>query len=432
MNPNPTYYKREKLGGYKTAFLFDGLDLYNRFIDEVEQTAQGNARRGFDTLNTPNYVERKSRDSEWFGTTDSSWANQPITTFQFNNELDSFLQSFRNQTIAIDVIDIDQQKSIKFTEKEIGVFSFDLASLGLIKVYEYYSPLLKSIVKPDLVRSYRNEKGELIFYHVYSPYVPKHICNYNGRTNGYYSEILKRNVSKADLIEEIDDDNIYFVFPERKEIPQHDVERRQKIGENGKPKYATTFKKCFIEIPKIEKPLPRIDIIVPSTYSASVNAQTQMLYGSMAAIALAEKLSKAGVNYRIVASYSVQTNGAGTRKSVYPFVTLKKEGEPLDKNKIAVLLSDGRQFRYRQFKGFYAVQYDAGYDSNINVSAIGTPITGAAEIKEAYIEFLSKSPNPEDRAAAEKPNSKIVLDLSLSRQQAERAYNNIISQISSL
>lgn len=431
MNPNPTYYKREKLRGEKTGFIFDGLDLYNRFIDETDKAAQGNARRGFDMINEPNYVQRNSEVS-WYGTSDTSWANQPISTFQFNNELDSFLQSFRSQTLSVDVVDIDQQKSIKFTEKEIGVFSFDLASLGLIKVYEYYSPLLKTIVKSDLVRSRKNEKGELIFYHVYTPYVPKHICNYNARTNGYYSEILKRNVNKADLVEEIDEDNIYFVFPERKEVPQHDVERRQQLDKNGKPKYATTFKKCFIEIPKIEKPLPRIDIIVPSTYSAGVNASTEMLYGSMAAITLAEKLSKAGVNYRILACYAVQTTGAGTSKKVYPFVTLKKEGEPLDKNKIAVLLSDGRQFRFRQFKGFFAVQYDAGYDSSINTSSIGRPVTDSSEIKNAYLEMLAKSPNPEDIAAAEKPNSKIVLDLALSKQSAERAYNNIIRQISNL
>ncbi len=431
MNPNPTYYKREKLRGSGTAFLFDGLDLYNRFIDEVDQVAQGNARMGLDRINAPNYVSGNASKS-WYGTTDTSWASQPISTFQFNNELDSFLQSFRSQTINVDVIDIDQQKAIKFTEKEIGVFSFDLASLGLIKVYDYYSPLLKEIVKPDLVRSYRNENGELIFYHVYSPYVPKHICNYNGRTNGYYSEILKRNVNKTDLVEEIDDNNIYFVFPERKEIPQHDVERKQKIGENGKPKYATTFKKCFIEIPKIEKPLPRIDIIVPSTFASGVDASTQMLYASMAAITLAEKLSKSGVNYRIIACYSGETSGAGTKKRFFPFVTLKKEGEPLDKNKIAVLLSDGRQFRYRQFKGFFALQYDAGYDSSINVRTIGTPFTNPAEIKNAYLEMLAKSPNPDDRAASENPKSKIVLDLALSSQGAQNAYKNIISQISSL
>lgn len=431
MNPNPTYYKREKIGGDSTAFIFDGLDLYNRFIDDVESASLGNARRGFDMINEPNFVQSNSSKS-WYGTNDTSWADKPITSFLFNNELDSFLQSFRNRTVNIDVVDIDQQKSIKFTEKEIGVFSFDLASLGLIRVYEYYSPLLDRIVNPDLVKSYRTEEGKLIFYHVYTPAIPRHICNYDAKVGGFYSNILKRQVSKNDLVEEVSDDGIYFVYPAREEIPKHDVERIQKKDKNGKLKFATTFKKCFIEIPKIEKPLPRIDIIVPATYSSGVDANRQMLYGSMAAITLAEKLSKSGVNYRIIASYSVKTSGAGTRKNVYPFVTIKKEGEPLDKNKIAILLSDGRQFRYRQFKGFFAVQFDAGYDSNINVNSIGTPIYNSSEIKDAYISMLQKSTNPEDILAAQNPKSKIVLELALSETDAKNAYNRIIQQIATI
>lgn len=207
MNPNPSYYKRETLRGSRTAFLFDGLDLYNRFIDEVDQVAQGNARRGFDRINGENYVQSQvnMKGNRWYGTTDTSWKSQPISTFLFNNELDTFLQSFRNQTVNVDIIDIDQQKAIKFTEKEIGIFSFDLASLGLIKVFEFFSPLLDKIVNPDFIRSYKNDKGELVFYHVYTPYVPKHICKYDIDKNGYYSNILKRNINKSELVEEVTD-----------------------------------------------------------------------------------------------------------------------------------------------------------------------------------------------------------------------------------
>jgi hypothetical protein len=133
-----------------------------------------------------------------------------------------------------------------------------------------------------------------------------------------------------------------------------------------------------------------------------------------------------------LACYGVSTTGAGTSKTVYPFVVLKKEGEPLDKNKMAVLLSDGRQFRYRQFKGFYAVQFDAGYDSNISVSGIGAPITASKDIKEAYLEMLSKSTNNEDVLASQNPKSKIVLDLALSEQAARNAYNKVINEISKL
>jgi hypothetical protein len=123
-----------------------------------------------------------------------------------------------------------------------------------------------------------------------------------------------------------------------------------------------------------------------------------MIYSSMAAIAIAEKLSKSGVNYRIVASYPVETTGGGTRKKVFTFVTVKKEGEPFDRNKIAILLSDGRQFRFQQFKGFLASMFDAGYDSSVNPSTIGSAIYDADLVKDAYMEYLGKQDNPDEKA----------------------------------
>lgn len=433
MNPKPTYYKREKLAVNKTVFMFNSLDDYNRFIDEVDKVAIGQTRIGLDRINAPDYIERKIRSGErWFGTTDTDLVGKSITTYLFNSELESFLETFRSQTVSIDVTDIDQNKTIKFTEQEIGIFSFDLASLGLIRVYEYYSPLLEKVVSPNLVKSEKTQDGKLVFYHVYTPYVPMHKVEYNVGKGGYFSNILKRVVSKSDLIEVVTENDVYLAFPERKEVQQHVVERRQQVDANGRKKFTSTFKKSFIYIPKVEKPLPRIDIIVAANYASEVNAKTQMIYSSMAAIAIAEKLSKSGVNYRIIASYPVETSGSGSRKKVYTFVTVKREGEPFDKNKIAILLSDARQFRYQQFKGFLASMFDAGYDDNINPITIGYPITSDSEVKDAYMEYLMKQDNPEDRAAAMNPNSKIVFNGALSEQQAKDQYNRIIRLISKL
>ena len=413
--------------------MFDSLGDYNRFIDEVDKVAIGQTRIGLDRINDPDYIERSSRRGErWFGTTDTNLIGSELTTYLFNNELESFLQTFRSQTVSIDVTDIDQNKSIKFTEQEIGVFSFDLASLGLVRVYEYYSPLLEKIVSPNLVKSEKTQDGKLVFYHVYVPYVPMHKVEYSVGRGGYFSDILKRVVSKSDLIEVVTENDVYLAFPERKEVQQHVVERRQQVDANGRKKFTSTFKKSFIHIPKVEKPLPRIDIIVAASYSSEVNAKRQMIYSSMAAIAIAEKLSKSGVNYRIIASYPVETSGSGSRKKVYTFVTVKREGEPFDKNKIAILLSDARQFRYQQFKGFLASMFDAGYDDNINPITIGYPITSDSEVKDAYMEYLMKQDNPEDRAAAMNPNSKIVFNGALSEQQAKDQYNRIIRLISKL
>jgi hypothetical protein len=153
----------------------------------------------------------------------------------------------------------------------------------------------------------------------------------------------------------------------------------------------------------------------------------------MAAITIAEKLSNSGVNYRIIAAYPVQTSqpGSGPSQGIYTFVNVKKEGEVLDKNKIAVLLSDGRQFRYKQFKGFIAAMYDAGFDAKIS-DGIGSPISNATMIKDAYMDYLRSSDEPSDKEAAKKPESKIVFSGALSQAQAETQYNDIIGQISKI
>jgi hypothetical protein len=302
----------------------DGFNYGGDAYNETSKNAVGNAKRGLDMLDD-NWVRNSATRDSWFGTTDLNLITGPISTYLFNNQLESFLNTFRNQTVNLDVVDIDQQKSIKFTEKEIGIFSFDLASLGLIRVFEYYSPLLERIVSPNFIKSRKGADGKLVFYHIFVPAVPAHKVEYDIKKGGYYSKILKRIVSKSELSEVVTDTDIYFEFPERKEVPQHDVERRQQVDEKGVKKFSSTFKKSFIYIPQIEKPLPRIDIIATASYNAGVDAKTQMIYSSMAAIAVAEKLSKSGVNYRIIAAYPVQTSGGGTKKQVYTFVTLKKE-----------------------------------------------------------------------------------------------------------
>ena len=425
-----SYYQKSVLRANRTAFMFDSLGDYDRFINEISAAAPNGsrAREQFDDFGQ-DYINRRARDSNWYGTSDVNLITENIDTYLFNNELDSYLNNVRSRTISLDVIDLDQQKSIKFTEQEIGVFSFDLASLGLIPVVEYFSPLLQKIVSGNLVRSEKLENGTRYFYHIHKLEIKEHIVEFNDKFNGLYSNVLNRVVTKNEVIEKEVNGDIVFYYPFTPEIQKHAVEKRQKIDEKGKKKWTTTFKKSFIYIPKVEKPLPRIDIIVGSSFSASVSARTEMIYSSMAAISIAEKLSKSGVNYRIVAAYPVQTTRGQNSQGVYTFVNVKKEGEALDKNKIAVLLSDGRNFRLRQFRGFIASMYDAGFDDKIS-DGIGAPIEDTTMIKNAYIEFLSLSPSQSDREAAKKPQSKIVFSGAKNQQQAEDQYNDIIREIS--
>ena len=424
------YYKKNTLSGNRTAFMFDSLMDYNRFIEEVSNAVPTNSRAKteLDSLGT-NYITTTARDITKFGTTDASLVTNNIDTYLFNNELEGFLNTLRARTVNLDVIDIDQQKAIKFTEQEIGVFSFDLASLGLIPVIEFYSSLLNKVVSGNLVKSEKKSNGELYFYHIYQPEIKEHIVKFNANFNGYYSNVLERVVPKDQLVEEDKNGDIIFNYPFKPEIQKHKVEKRQQLDDNGKKKFSTTWKKSFVYMPKVEKPLPRIDIIVGSSFAWRTDARTQMIYSSMSAIAIAEKLSNSGVNYRIIAAYPIRTSRGTNPQERYSFVTVKKEGEVLDKNKIAVLLSDARLFRYQQFKGFIASMYDAGFDAKIS-DTIGTPISDASLIKNAYIDYLASSDSPSDKEAAKKIESKIVFSGALSLQQAEDQYRDIIGQIS--
>lgn len=434
MSNSPSYYQKKVLDGNRTAFMFDTLIDYNRFISEISAKAPNNSNSGMgiQQTNDLSYIRRRSSDANWYGTTNVNLITGNIDEFLFNDDLNRYIENVRDKSVKVDIIDIDQQKAIKFTEKEIGIFSFDLASLGLIPVYEFYSPLLKTIVSGNLVRSVKNAQGQDIFYHIEQPAIPEHEVKYNASLNGYFSPILNRVIDRSELIEVVRENMpTIYLYPTKEEIPQHDVERRNKLDESGNRKFSTTFKKSFIEIPKIEKPLPRIDIIVGSSFSSRIKAQTEMIYNSMSAIALAEKLSKAGVNFRLIACYPQTTSGS-QRKDVFGFVTIKKEGQTFDKNNTAVLLSDGRNTRYNSFKGWMSMFYDSGYDAYVNAGTIGYPINDADRIKNAYMDFLALSDNPEDVKASLNPSSKIVVTGAFSEQQAVDQYNSIIEQISNL
>jgi hypothetical protein len=443
---NEGYYDKKQLSPSKTVYYFDGLLDYLRFSNELEPKLIGNAKRGWDSQKGEQNVRAQSMQT-WFGTRDAQSVLGQKTSFLFNDQLNNFINNIRDTAINTDIIDIDQQKKIEFTERELGIFSFDLASLGLVRVYEYFSPLLNKVVDNDYIRSVNVEDGKTLFYHVKVNFSPKHIVKYNNAMGGYYSKILQKVVEFSDLEVEVTEDDILNYYPEIAEIPEHYVERVQKKNEDGSLKFGTTFKKCFVHIPKSKSSLPRIDLIISASYAYDTNAQTQMIWNTMAGLAVAEKLSKSNVNYRIIAAYPVETNGAGNPKQVYSFVKIKDENEPLNTNMMATLISDGRFFRYEMFKGFLTSMFDAGYDSSIDPSRIGRIITetlvfdsnnkldeanSTFPIRDAYVDYLKTKEGYSDQMAAQSLDSKISFRQVLSQAAAENEYNRVIEKISKI
>ena len=431
---NQGYYDKKVITPKKTIYFFDGLMDYLKFTKDTEPKMNGNAKTGWDALKGEGGVRRNLSES-WFGTNDVQKVLGDKKSFLFNNELDRFLQSIVRRTIKTDKRDLDQKKKLEFTEKELGIFSFDLASLGLVRVNEYYSPLLKEIVNSDYVRSYVTGEGKLIFYHIKVDAVPRHLVRFDGKEKGYYSNILKKLIPSGELKQEIIENEIAFVYEETPEIPQHDVEVKQKRNEDGGLKFATTWKKSFIHIPKPKSSLPRIDLIIASSYAGGVNATNAMVWNTMAGLAVAQKLSQSNINYRIIAAYTDRVTGGTRDKEVYSFVKIKDDSQPLNPNMMATLLSDGRFFRYETFLGSFATMWDAGYDSDIRPSDVSATINDTEtdpKIRNAYIDYLKTNNGYSDRMAAKNFDSKIVFRQALSESAAVTEYERVMNLIQKL
>jgi len=424
--PNPTYYDRVRLSNDTYSFRFNSLEDIDRFIDDAKKTSLGDARtilnQNLNTKISDNLIRFNGND--WFGSTNVAEISN-TSNYMYANELSNLLSNFNNSISSVNFSDLDQTKAIKFTEKEIGVFSFDLASLGLIPVYEYYSKLLNRIVDANYVESVLLKNGRREYYHVYLPYIKEHRCNYNIKQGGFYSDILQLVIPKELLIHVQTANDDYFIYPERQEIKRHQVEKIQKLDKNGKKKWTTTFKKSFIEIPKVEKPLPRIDIIVPVAYNVSNTAQ-EIKYNSLALIKLVENLSNIGINVRVIASYSTQEL-VRYDDTIFSYITIKKEDEPLDKNKMGILLSDARYYRLKRFDFITSMYSDINKEDVVDGAWM--TITDATTIKNNYIEFLAQQSNPSDILASQNPNSKIVTTPVTTLQDAIDTYTNLINQI---
>jgi hypothetical protein len=432
-------YKKTELdftlaGRYeKVGYFFDSLSDTNKFLEDVFKTIPvGSAAYGFTNRFVDNAAQKRfirGQGVRFFGATDDTFVDSKIERFSKINDVQSEVLKLSNQVSKKSFVDIDQVKRIEFTDKEVGIFSFDMASLGLVRVYEYYSPLLKRIVSGNFVKSEKTGSGETLFYYQGTPFVPKHKIEYVGKQGGYYSEILKRLVDKDELIQEEGVDKIVVLyFPEKEKIEKHEVERKQKLNKDGKKKFATTFKKCFIEIKKVKNQLPRVDIIVPIGYSAGVSAD-QAFWNCIQVLSICEKLTKSGVNYRVIGSICSETLSG--RKRIYKFINLKNENQPLDPNQLGIIVSDMRFYRMTGFLLKSITQYDSGFERYM-ADGVSAPITDSTEIKNAYINYLSKQSSESDINASKITDSKIVLNYALNEQAALTGYNNTIDLIANL
>lgn len=425
------YFDKLVINSNKNVYVFENYSNYIDFANEMQGQLTGNALARQKQIDANNYFS--SNDGQkWFGATSGNELKSEINQYLYSSELDTNTTTLlNNEKINNQFSRLDQTKKMKFTEQEIGVFSFDLASLGLLPIVEYYSPLLKRVVSGNNVKSFVNQEGKRIFFHVEKPFIPKHLCNYSAKSQGFYSSFFQRNVDKNDLIEEVNlnTNEIDYYYPEQEKIEQHFVEQRQVLNKDGQKKFTTTWKKSFVYFPIQDKPMPRVDIVVISSFSGFVDAK-DFQYGATIAVALAKKLTQFNIDYQILVTTPKQWDTRPNPKQ-FTFIKAKAKGDVLDIPKISILTGDPRQYRYTKFKVDFALAQEAGWSDKVD-SGFGIPLRDTDEVKENYIKYLQNSLDPSDNEVAKKPETILVVGGVNTYQGAENQYQSILRQLQNI
>lgn len=404
---------------------YDFLDFNEeqfRLIDQNPTSRAFNVKQGYFGQNE---IESFARNISWFGTTDVSEVTNEIRSFLMNNELETETQQLTNQTLPSIDFDLEQKKQLEFTSQEIGIFSFDLASLGLIRVFEYFSPLLNRNIDANYVKSYKVDDNKLVFYHVYTAQIPEHILDQ--RNGKLFSTLLNTFIEKNDAQMKTDANGvIYFVHPFKEEIEKHDVVRRQRVNDDGSLKFSSTWKKSFIYIPIQENRIPQLDLFFVSSFSGMRDARDEIFWNAVLLNTLIDLLSKANIRFRVFAGVGNTWRGNEQNLS---FTKVKDVNDAIDTNLVAILGGDARSYRYNGFKWYLASGWDSGLDRNITRS-FGRVTTDTTILKNALIETLTKTNDfGSSREDTINPRTKILVPPVTNITQARDAILNIMQQI---
>lgn len=404
---------------------YDFLDFNEEQFRLIDQNPTSNAFSVKQGYFSQNELESFARDISWFGTTDVSEVTDEIRSFLMNNELETETQQLTNQTLPSIDFDLEQKKQLEFTSQEIGIFSFDLASLGLIRVFEYFSPLLNRNVDANYVKSYKVDDNKLVFYHVYTAQIPEHILDQ--RNGKLFSTLLNTFIEKNDAQMKTDANGvIYFVHPFKDEIEKHDVVRRQRVNDDGSLKFSSTWKKSFIYIPIQENRIPQLDLFFVSSFSGSRDARDEIFWNAVLLNTLIDLLSKANIRFRVFAGVGNTWRGNEQNLS---FTKVKDINDAIDTNLVAILGGDARSYRYNGFKWYLASGWDSGLDRNIT-SSFGRVTTDTTILKNALIETLTKTNDfGSSREDTINPRTKILVPPVINITQARDAILDIMQQI---
>lgn len=352
---------------------YNDIPITNRTINGSSETYQyvfdytkRNAQNIIDGRN-PNTSNRS-----WFGEPLISSAQEGLdrTRYQRMDDYENIYNLYikpRIQDIVKSSMAKLEQPQMRFNDRQLGIFDFNRASLGLIPVYKYYSIKHKKMVEGDEVDIVQD--GEKFIYKLIK--------------DGSPVALVPSLLTDDDKLRYKIYDEIYKTGEVFETIAKYDV----RIG--GVDAFTSTYKKVWVLKEKVKKLKNAIRIFVKIGENAYCRFDNYKWNGYLA-LGIAEVLDMLGYAVNIVGIYGTnqRINYNKDGKLIYGtrfnYINLKRFDETLDKGSILYFTSDMTFFRLKIFDCLIK-------EADKNFDYIDTGLGSSAEIpdieKVIYKEF---------------------------------------------
>lgn len=382
--PTPANLGICELNRRYTLITKNNVSSFFQYYDNIQVTSQpvnGNQGRTYEGM--LNWVKNDySREiisgngsvsnREWFGEPLITSADEGLARTRYQR-MDDY-QDIYNRYIKPRIQEILktsmaklEQPQIRFNDRQLGIFDFNRASLGLIPVYKYYSVKQKKIVDGAEVETY--EAGSVFKYRLISDgspviSVPSLLTDDDKLRDKIYNEIYKG----ADVFETLAKYNV-------------------RIG--GVDAFTSTYKKVWVLKEQVKKLKNAIRIFVKIGENSSCRFDDYKWNGYLG-LALAEILDTLGYAVNIVGVYgndhecNIEGNGNLEYGSRFFAINLKRFDETIDKGSILYFLSDMTFFRLKIFE---TIVKDAQYYNDYLDTMLGRSTNIYDIEKVVYKEF---------------------------------------------
>lgn len=362
---------------------FNYVDDRKRFIKENNEDWD-EMTRDASTLSSYTAAQRgfasNNGDEDFYGTASGremkEVAKGQITTYLYQSELMDFLKRAKDLFREISIGGAFEKDRLVATDLSIGVFSFDLASQGLYRPMEYFSPELNRLIDPDLVISTQvADTDEYVFTYKEDGVV--------------YVLIQQQEGTKAIL----DGERDTLIFRTRTKKVNLYRGGKKAISDEDTSQEAK-FVDLFVKVGGL-------------SYYTPTMFRYRVLPMIMTAYFLQSAGIKCAINALISGSIS-RSRGRGNRSYIQSY-PVKQYSQNLDFNEITFETADPRVFRGRDFRWIASVFWKKFNGYNVG-SGLGRDLSEReAEVQfEEYKNYLIDEANKGDLRLFNK-NKKLML-----------------------